>query len=209
MVTVQVIAFIAGSAFILIAIIGGGFTVKEFDVPTVPPAGRIILGIIGGLFISISLLMTIIPSLSDESSAGERSPNVSTPHREEVIHADDAMVISPHGIKVLRIRALSPKNDPPQVNDRITIRFSFENVEREPVALKSIFIGARNPAKKNIDFGHTDYETVLAPGKTIDIESSTFATKKGVWKFWPCYIIGSTFCPDEWRAFPILTVERQ
>ena len=44
MLTVQVIAFIAGSVFILIAIIDGGFTVKELKIPTVPKTGRIISG---------------------------------------------------------------------------------------------------------------------------------------------------------------------
>lgn len=83
MLTVQVIAFIAGSVFILIAIIGGGFTVKELKIPTVPKTGRIISGIVGALFISISLLMVVVPSLPTGRSPGERSPNASTPHRDE------------------------------------------------------------------------------------------------------------------------------
>ena len=124
MLTVQVIAFIAGSVFILIAIIGGEFTVKELNVPTVSKAGRIVSGIVGVLFISMSILMALIPSFPVESSPGERSANDSTPHREEVVYLDDTMVTSPSGIKVSRIRALS-QNNPPQVNDRITITFHF------------------------------------------------------------------------------------
>ncbi len=208
MLTVQVIAFIAGSVFILIAIIGGGFIVKEFEFPTVPKTGRIVSGIVGVLFISVSILMAVIPILPAERSPGERSADASVPHREEAIYLDDAMATSPDGIKVSRIRALS-QNDPPRVNDRITIHFSLQNVEREPVALKSIFIGARDPAKKNIDFGHINYETVLAPNQMIDIKNSTFVTEGGVWKFWPCYMIGDTFCPDEWRGFRVLVEPRQ
>ena len=63
--------------------------------------------------------------------------------------------------------------------------------------------------KKNIDFGHVNYETVLAPNEMIDIKNSIFAIEKGVWKFWPCYMIGDTFYPDKWRAFQIHVVEHQ
>jgi hypothetical protein len=80
----------------------------------------------------------------------------------------------------------------------------LQNVEREPAALESIFIGARDPAKKNIDFGHVNYETVLAPNEMIDIKNSIFATEKGVWKFWPCYMIGDTFVLTNGAPFKFL-----
>lgn len=118
------------------------------------------------------------------------------------------MAISPNGIRVSGLQAVS-RNDPPRVNDRITVHFSLQNVEREPVTLNSTFIGARDPVERNIDFGHENYEKVLAPDEVIDIKSSIFVTERGEWEFWPCYKIRNTFCPNKWRAFRILVVEPQ
>ena len=206
MATIQVISFIAGAAFILIAVIGGGFAIKEITVPSVPKAGRIGLGIVGSLFISYSLLVTLIPILRDGRTIGENSTNVPVSRREENIYANEAEDISPHGIKVLGLRALS-LNDPPRVNDRITVQFSLQNVKRDPIALNPIFIGARDPAGKNVDFGRANYEKVLAPDEVIDVKSSIIVTERGVWKFWPCYKTGGTYCPDEWRAFQIFVID--
>jgi hypothetical protein len=205
MATIQVISFIAGAVFILIAVIGGGFTIKEIMVPSVPKAGRIGSGIVGALFISYSLLVTVIPILRDGRTADESSTNVPVPHREENIYVNETEDISPHGIKVLGLRALS-LNDPPRVNDRIIVQFSLQNVKRDPIALNPIFIGARDPAGKNVDFGRENYEKVLAPDEVVNIKSSIIVTEGGVWKFWPCYKTGGTYCPDEWRAFQIFVI---
>ncbi|MCA1602850.1 MAG: hypothetical protein LC776_14870 [Acidobacteria bacterium] len=61
----ETIALIAGAAFILIAIIGGGFTVKELTIPAVPWRGRLTSGIVGVLFIAYSLTVTLVPLLPE------------------------------------------------------------------------------------------------------------------------------------------------
>ncbi|MCA1604002.1 MAG: hypothetical protein LC775_00615 [Acidobacteria bacterium] len=213
MMTVQVIALIVGAVFILIAVIGGNVTVQVLKVPPVPKAGRIGSGVVGALFICYSVLITL-PGVSGPNASGgsgeppaESSSNAPPSGRRDVIHVDEAAVTSPDGIRVEKVTALS-QNDPPQVDDRITILFSLRNVGREPVTLNSIFIGARDPIDNNVDFGHENYDTVLAPDQIVNIENSLIVTEKGVWKFWPCYVIGSTYCPDEWRAFQVLVVKR-
>lgn len=203
----EAIALIAGIAFILIAIIGGGFTVSQLTIPAVPWQGRLASGIIGGLFIVYSVAVTLVPLLP-----GEPPPNAGGPPPsaggEATIYTDDLPSVSNDNVRVSGLRAIS-EHDPPQVNDRIKIQFKLglRNGEVEPVALGYAFIGARDPANANKDFGEDGYEKILTPHESLDIESSILVTEEGVWSFWPCYAIGNTFCPDEWRAFQVAVVK--
>jgi hypothetical protein len=115
------------------------------------------------------------------------------------------MAISPDNIEVSGLRALS-RNNPPQINDSVTVQFSLKNVGQQPVTLKTAFIAARNPANENKDFAKEAYNRVLAPGDVVDIRSFIFVTEKGGWQFWPCYGIGNTLCPNEWQIFQITVV---
>ncbi|MCA1602849.1 MAG: hypothetical protein LC776_14865, partial [Acidobacteria bacterium] len=116
--------------------------------------------------------------------------------------------MSNDNVRVSGLRAISEHN-PPQVNDRIKIQFRLGLREGavEPVVLGYTFTGARNPANANKDFGEGNYEKILTPHESLDIESSILVTEEGVWSFWPCYAIGNTFCPDEWRAFQVAVVK--
>jgi hypothetical protein len=201
--TVPVVALIAGAVFALIAVVGGNFTVQVLNVPPIPKSGRIGSGAVGALFICYSMLATFVPTVPGGPSAEIPSNASRTPGRDDVIHVDEPAVTSPDGIRLAEITALS-QNNPPQVDDRIRILFSLQNVGREPVTLNSIFIGARNPMDNNVDFGHENYDTILVPDHVVQIENSIIVTENGIWKFWPCYTIGRTYCPDEWRAFQVL-----
>lgn len=205
--TVETIALIVGGAFILIAVIGGGFTIQEFTMPAIPWKGRLASGIIGTLFVTYSLAITLFFPLPGESppNAGGPPPNAGG---EATIYTDDLPSVSNDNVRVSGLRATS-EHDPPQVNDRITIQFRLgPGVGAvEPVALGYTFIGARNPANANKDFGEGNYEKILTPHKSLLIESSILVTEEGVWSFWPCYAIGNTFCPDEWRAFQVAVVK--
>lgn len=44
------VSMLAAAVFLLIAVVGGGFTVKELSVPAVPTWGRIVAGLLGVLF---------------------------------------------------------------------------------------------------------------------------------------------------------------
>ena len=182
----------------------------------------VLVAVLGGSALAQGLIVKKIGfgpfSVDFGTNGGSQSPGPPTvslapastataaPPREKVIHIDDAPATSPNNVRVLKITALS-RNDPPQVNNRVTIHFSLQNVGQEPITLNSRFIGARDPADNNVDFGHENYDKVLAPDEVINIKNSTIVKEQGVWKFWPCYMIGNTYCPDEWRAFQIL-VER-
>ena len=41
------IGLLAASVFLLIAVVGGGFTIKELSVPTVPTWARVVAGVLG------------------------------------------------------------------------------------------------------------------------------------------------------------------
>lgn len=199
MVTVQVIAFIFGAVLILIAIIGGGFTIKELIVPEVPRKGRIGSGIVGVLFIAYSILAP--PAPSSPSADSPRLPPASTPGTA-TIYADDQPYTSNDGIEVSSLTATSDHN-PPQLNDHITVQFLFRNTGQQPVTLEYIFIGARDPAKTPKDFGEFDANKVLKSGEKTLFRSSILVNKTGIWTFFPCYLIGENYCPDTWRAFQV------
>ena len=141
-------------------------------------------------------------TVSVPTSQQPPSPN---PGGETTIYIDNQMAISPDNIEVSGLRALS-RNNPPQINDSVTVQFSLKNVGQQPVTLKSTFIAARNPANENKDFAKEAYNRVLAPGDVVDIRSFIFVTEKGGWQFWPCYGIGHTLCPNEWQIFQITVV---
>ncbi|MCA1604682.1 MAG: hypothetical protein LC775_04210 [Acidobacteria bacterium] len=203
----ETIALIAGAAFILIAIIGGGFTVKELTIPAVPWRGRLVSGIVGVFFIAYSLTLTLVPLLPGESPPNAGGPPPSA-GGETAIYTDDLPSVSNDNVRVSGLRAISEHN-PPQVNDRIKIQFRLGLREGavEPVVLGYTFTGARNPANANKDFGEGNYEKILTPHESLDIESTILVAEEGVWSFWPCYAIGNTFCPDEWRAFQVAVVK--
>jgi hypothetical protein len=54
-VTPEAVGLGMGGLFLLIAVVGGGFTAKELTIPTVPKWARMASGILGGLLLTFSL----------------------------------------------------------------------------------------------------------------------------------------------------------
>ena len=52
--TLQAMSFIFGALLLAVAILGGGFEIKDIKVPNVTPSVRIIAGIVGTIFVGLS-----------------------------------------------------------------------------------------------------------------------------------------------------------
>lgn len=171
------------------------------------PSGLVVLAL-GAAFI----LFPVSPYYPPRGEGANTADTSSMPPLNTLggstIYTDDSMAVSPDKIRVSGLRATG-QHKPPQVDDYITVNFTLRNDGKQPVTLGSTFVGARDPSKENSDFGEENYDKTLAPGDTLDISDSILVAKKGVWKFWPCYTIGTTYCPDEWRAFQVAVAEGQ
>ena len=169
------------------------------------PSGLVVL-VLGAALILFPI-SPYYPSWNEGSNAPNKpggSPPATT--GESAIYTDDSIAVSPDRIRVSGLRAIS-QHKPPRVNDYVTVKFTLRNDGERPVALGYTFIGARDPSRENNDFGEENHNKTLTPGDTLDISDSILVTKKGVWDFWPCYTIGATYCPDEWRAFQVAVTE--
>lgn len=210
MMEVRPILGIIGLALVVIAAGSGRFfeirRIRRLELSDEWRVGLLITGLLvlcGVLFIPGSL--SEFPHLPPPGSHEEKTPSPDSP-REAAIYIDDQVATSPDKIKVFGITATS-QHDPPRVNDRITIQFSLQNIGQQPVALESTFIGARDPEKQNKDFSAENRRKILKPSEIANIKGSIAVSKKGVWKFWPCYTIGSGYCPNEWQSFSKDVVE--
>ena len=95
----------------------------------------------------------------------------------------------------------------PRVNDRIGVSFTLQNVGPKPVSFQTTFVGARNPAGENRDFGYGHERLTLEPNATVLVKANMIVDAPGIWQVWPCYILSGgrdeDYCPTRWRAFPV------
>jgi hypothetical protein len=209
--TSDTIGLLAAVLFLLIAVVGGGFTVKELTIPKVPNAGRVLAGLLGVLF----AVPFVLSQAGADGQAGAASrvqlsaaqPSHGPQHGDEaVLWVDDQPDVTRDSIQLLGLEATSPRADV-AVGDRVTVTFSLKNVAQAPRELAYTFVGARDPADEWSDFGEGNRSRVLRPGETVSVRTSIIPDEPGTWKLWPCYTIqredGEHFCPDEWRAFTI------
>jgi hypothetical protein len=59
------ILLLAGVVFLLIAVVGGGFEIKEIKIPVVPKWARIVSGLLGAIFCGLYVATVFQPSLPD------------------------------------------------------------------------------------------------------------------------------------------------
>jgi hypothetical protein len=205
-------AVFGGLLFLLIAIVGGGFTIKEISMPSVPRWARIV-----SLLVGVALVVPYFGSALEEGSgviAAQRTQATirppaagSPPGSQRRIFEDSAPHTSQDGIEVSGLLATGEHGDHVSVGDRIAIRFSLRNTGAETATFQYAFIAARNPGDDNVDFGEAEQDTMLGPGDAVDISSSIVVDRAGIWSFWPCYNAharsGESECPDEWRRFEV------
>lgn len=217
----EAVALVGGLLFLLIAIVGGGFSAKEVMIPGVPRWARI-----ASLAVGMALVVPYFaqalssdqtkspdtgspPSTKLSSAAPLPSPSqTASPSPEGVLHdARDRHDLSPDGIEVSGLIAKSAESHP-GVGDSIEVEFTLRNVGSSAVKLDDAFVGVRTPDHANGDFGNSNEGTVLKPHQALTINGSRVFDNAGVWKIFPCYALAAAgepkYCPDEWRAFQVL-----
>lgn len=197
----ETVALAAGILFLLIGVVGGGFSVEKAQIPQVPTWGRVASSVIGlsflgwFVFTSTSQLDTGVPTRLVE--AGRTAGPV-----DGVIHEDPGPALAPaDGIEVSRIVVTG--DDPLAVNSRITMNYRLTNLTDRVVEFDYTFIGVRDPNDENRD-EEVDAGISLGPAEWIDVHQTLLLDRAGTWTIWPCYtLVGELSCPDDWRSFEL------
>lgn len=199
------ICILGGLLFILIAIIGGGFSIKEIKIPKIQKWMRVLSFFVGLGLVYLSFFQppTIPPTLNDTS--GQIPPTI-----DNIIYSDYDVDTTIHNIKLSQLIATSV-NDPPRINDRITIEFTLQNVDENEIKFINTFVAARNPFEENKDFGESNQGKTIQPKEIIITKASIIVDNKGIWTFGPCYSLDipeirdeNNLCPCEWRRFQVV-----
>jgi hypothetical protein len=82
--TVPVVLAIAGVVALFLGVWGGGIKAKEIEIPPAPPKARLIVGIVGFIFIGISIWLSS-PTSNDGQQASPTNPTSSIPTPTAVI----------------------------------------------------------------------------------------------------------------------------
>ena len=203
---ITTILLLAGIIFILIAIVGGGFEIKEIKIPTVAKWARIVSGILGLVFCGLFFIITVYPNVTKSIEHHDNNKNIK-------IFEDKEPDVTSDNIKLIEILAKSP-HSPPIVNDRLIIEFTLQNVGKNPIRILGTFVVARNPSGENKDFGDSNQNKTIQPQEIIKTKAYKIVDAPGTWQFGPCYGLDlpviheeENLCPSEWRRFPIQVVQ--
>jgi hypothetical protein len=66
--TVPVVFAIAGAIALLLGVWGGGIKAKELEIPSAPPRARLLMTVVGFVFIGISVWLTLSNSTSSQQT---------------------------------------------------------------------------------------------------------------------------------------------
>ncbi len=178
----KTIELLAAILFILIAVVGGGFIIKELQFPSVPTWARIVSGFLGLIFLFLCFF------------------EVPYPGSQRLIYSYKDSDISQHGLKLINLSAKCIHN-PPKVNDSIEVEFALQNINKKSVSVLETFVVGRDPDGKTRDFGHQNQNKVIQPNDMIENKGIIVVDAPGWWKFGPSYEIGKDIYPGEWQRF--------
>lgn len=202
----EAVALVGGLLFLLIAVVGGGFTAKEIVIPGVPGWGRI-----ASLAVGVAL---VVPYFSEAL----RSDAAPLPQASVAATIDDSAAtsgsivhdargrsdVSRDGLEVSGLIATTD-GARAAVGDSVQVAFTLRNAGAEAISLTDAFIGVRTPDDENGDFANADEPIVLQPGETIAVDGSRVFDADGLWTLFPCdQLATGRYCPDGWRAFQVL-----
>jgi hypothetical protein len=196
----EVVALAGGMLFLLVAIVGGGFAIREISMPRVPHWARVACGVFGLL-----LLIPFALSLLREGATGSTTAPPSaefTPSQGSSagIEVDAEPSTSADQIQLSGL-SVTVRNDPPRVGDTVTVSYALTNLGSAPARFEYSFVGARDAADENKDAEDENEGRTLAAGETIDAGGRVFLDSTGTWVAWPCYLLsGDRYCPDRWQA---------
>jgi hypothetical protein len=198
----EVVALAGGILFVLVAIVGGGFAIREISVPTVPHWARVASAVFGILLL-LPFLLTLFRGGTGETTTPPGAVFSNPPSQQSGggIELDTEPTTTSHNIRLSGLSA-SVRNDPPRVGDTITVRYSLTNLGPAPVRLEYTFVGARDPEDGHKDAEDENEGRTLAAGETTGAGGRIFLDQAGTWVVWPCYVLtGDRYCPDQWKAF--------
>ena len=198
----KTIELLAAIFFILIGVVGGGFVIKEIQIPSVPPWARIVSGFLGLIFLCIYFV-------DDHKIAGLKGKEIIVDDRKiedlkgkRIIYSYEDSNISPHGFKLINVSAKCIHN-PPQINDSIEVGFTLQNINKKSMRVLETFIVGRDPDGNNRDFGYSHENKIIQPNEIIKTEGNIIVDAPGVWKFGPSYELDKDIYPGEWQRFAV------
>lgn len=201
------LALLAGILFILIAVVGGGFAIREVRIPRVPGWARVGSLLIGLAFVAPFFYARLAepPGPGGGEAGAPAGPGV-------LLHGDDEPDRSRHGLRLTRVSARAARQ-PVRVGDTVRVSFSLQNASGARLVLDQTFVAARDPAEANKDFGHAHEGLALAANETVTSKAEIVVNSAGPWRFWPCYVLQNgvedeaAYCPTRWRAFVVSVAE--
>jgi len=208
--SVEVVALGGGILFMLVAIVGGGFVIREIAMPRVPHWARAASGIVGLLLLlpfALALLRGEGAAAGDATPPSNSGPERQSPERVGAgIEIDSEPATSGDDVRLMGL-TVSVRNNPPRVGDTIVVSYSLTNVGKADIQMGFTFVGARNQADERRDSEEVNQDRMLRPGETVLAEGRVLLDNAGPWTLWPCYTLpGDRYCPDRWKAFRV-TVE--
>lgn len=202
---IEQVALLAGILFILIAIVGGGITIRELRIPRVPGWARA-----GSLVIGLAFVFPFFRTALDGTDGGDHGrPDPEAPVR---LHTDDDPAPSRHGLELTHLAAEAARQ-PVRVGDAVTVRFRLKNAGAEEITFEETFVAARDPTDGWADFGGSNEGLTLHAGQNATVKAQKTVDSPGNWRFWPCYIVANgsddeeAYCPGRWRAFVVRVLE--
>jgi hypothetical protein len=168
----------AGVVFLLIALVGGGFSVKEVKLPPVAGWARLLAGLLGAAFV----LLYFLPL--DDDPDGDQAGGPYTLHRQEV------GALGVDGLQVLDFVVTSPRREP-RVGDTLTLTFTLRAVETPaaPTRLVGTYVSTEAPSGENLDFGWSRTDLELVEGASLTGMHQATLPQAGTWTLWPCYAL--------------------
>jgi hypothetical protein len=204
--SVEVVALGGGIFFLVMAIVGGGFAIREISMPRVPSWARVASGV-AGILLLLPFLLALLRGGVGEDSGSRTKAGVGGPssqHGAGGIEVDSEPETTGDQLRLTGLAA-SVRNDPPRVGDTITVSYSLTNVGQERIQLDSTFVGARGPGNKHADAEDGNEGRAVQPGETIQAQGKVFLGNAGTWTLWPCYVlVGDRYCPNKWKAFNVI-----
>jgi hypothetical protein len=201
----EVVALGGGILFVLVAIVGGGFTIRELMMPRVPHWARVVSAVFG-LLLLLPFVLTVVNGQIDKDARPSGDSEYDAPREQSAggIEVDTEPATTGDGIRIDGLAA-EVRNDPPRVGDAVTVSYSLTNVGSQPVRVDYTFVAGRDPADENRDAEAENGNRVLGPGETIAASGRIFLDEAGTWLIFPCYLLsGERSCPGEWKAFNII-----
>lgn len=220
----DVVALLGGVLFLLLALVGGGFSIKEISMPTIPAMARSACLVVGVGLVVLSFLPSLLgegqaPVADDEvagqtagidpvpDTAGDGSGSSPEPSGTAALiwEQPGPSVAQSDGIEVSGLRATGSQS-PPIEGDQILLDYTLTNVGNTPISFNFTFTGVRAPGDRWADTGEANQGVVVQPGAALDISHSVLLDTAGSWMIWPCYEVRTedgnpSQCPDEWNRF--------